>query len=77
MKEGRDFEETDRSRPVVIISAGLAQKVWPGQDPIGRKLDDGGRIMEVVGITPDFRSTSLDHDPVSMTYIPYWQRPAA
>ena len=75
MKEGRDFEETDRSRPVVIISAGLAQKVWPGQDPIGRKLDDGGRIMEVVGITPDFRSTSLDHDPVSMTYIPYWQRP--
>jgi putative ABC transport system permease protein len=75
LKAGRDFEESDRSRPVVIISAGLAQKVWPGLDPIGRKLDDGGRIMEVVGITPDFRSTSLDHDPVSMTYIPYWQRP--
>jgi predicted permease len=75
MKEGRDFAEIDRSRQVVIISAGLAQKVWPGQDPIGRKLEDGGRLLEVVGITPDFRSTSLDHDPVSMTYIPYWQRP--
>ncbi len=75
MKEGREFEETDRNRKVVILSAGLAQKVWPGQDPIGRKLDDGGRILEVVGITPDFRSTSLDHDPVNMTYIPYWQRP--
>ncbi len=75
IKEGRDFDESDRSRPVVIISAGLARKVWPGLDPIGRKLDDFGRIMEVVGITPDFRSTSLDHDPVSMTYLPYWQRP--
>ncbi len=75
MKEGRDFEETDRKGKVVILSAGLAQKVWPGQDPIGRKLNDGGRLLEVVGITPDFRSTSLDHDPVSMTYIPYWQRP--
>jgi putative ABC transport system permease protein len=75
MKEGRDFEETDRGRPVVIISAGLAQKLWPGQDALGRKLDDGGRTLEVVGVTPDFRSTSLDHDPVNMTYIPYWQRP--
>ena len=30
--------------------------------------------MEVVGVTPDFRSTSLDKDPVNMLYIPYWQR---
>ena len=29
----------------------------------------------MVGVTPDIRSTSLDHDPVNMTYVPYWQRP--
>jgi ABC-type antimicrobial peptide transport system permease subunit len=25
-------------------------------------------------VTPDFRSTSLEKDPVNMLYIPYWQR---
>jgi predicted lysophospholipase L1 biosynthesis ABC-type transport system permease subunit len=32
-------------------------------------------LVEVVGVTPDFRSTSLDKEPVNMLYIPYWQRP--
>jgi predicted lysophospholipase L1 biosynthesis ABC-type transport system permease subunit len=55
----------------------LAQRIWPGQDPIGRKVDNGDdahSAMEVVGVTPDVRSTSLDHDPVNLMYIPYWQR---
>jgi predicted permease len=83
MVAGRDFEENDRKRKVTIISAGLAAKIWPercgsGGPPancIGRKLDNGSNIpLEVVGITADIRSTSLDHDPVSIMYIPYWQR---
>jgi putative ABC transport system permease protein len=76
LAEGRDIAERDRGRPVVVISAGLAAKVWPGQDALGRKLSNGSdESMDVVGITPDIRSTSLDHDPVSIMYIPYWQRP--
>jgi predicted permease len=77
LRDGRNFEERDRGRRVTIISAGLAQRIWPGQDPIGRKVDNGDDThsgMEVVGVTPDIRSTSLDHDPVNMMYIPYWQR---
>jgi predicted permease len=75
LRDGRDFEEQDRGRKVTIISTGLAERVWPGQNPLGRKLDNGNDTpMEVVGITPDIRSTSLDHDPVNMMYIPYWQR---
>ena len=34
--KGRDFEEQDRSRKVAIVSASLAQRVWGGEDPIGR-----------------------------------------
>jgi putative ABC transport system permease protein len=77
LKEGRDIGEQDRGRSVTVISAGLGQKIWPGQDPLGRKVDNdsGQPPMEVVGVTPDIRSTSLDHDPVNMMYIPYWQRP--
>jgi ABC-type antimicrobial peptide transport system permease subunit len=34
-----------------------------------------GKVHEVVGVVADARSTSLDHDPVDMLYIPLWQRP--
>jgi putative ABC transport system permease protein len=74
LRAGRDFEPGDRSRMVAVISAALAQKLWPGLDPVGRKLNDNGRVHEVVGVAADVRSTSLDQDPVNMLYIPYWQR---
>lgn len=73
MHEGRAFEDADRNRKVAVISAGLAQRLWPGQSPIGRKMEAGDTLSEVVGVTPDVRSTSLDHDPVNMMYIPYFQ----
>jgi putative ABC transport system permease protein len=76
LRQGRDVAERDRGRHVAVISAGLAGKVWPGQDALGRKLANGNdEPMEVIGITPDIRSTSLDHDPVSIMYVPYWQKP--
>jgi predicted permease len=75
LRAGRDFEDRDRAGVVAIISAGLAEKLWPHQNAIGRRLTDAGQGMEVVGITPDIRSTGLDQDPVNMLYIPMWQRP--
>ena len=75
LRDGRDFQEQDQKRKITIISAGLARRLWPGQNPIGRNLSRGDHeLLQVVGVTPDIRSTSLDHDPVNMMYIPYWQR---
>jgi ABC-type antimicrobial peptide transport system permease subunit len=31
-------------------------------------------VVEVVGVTPDIRSTDLDKAPVLTLYVPYWQR---
>ena len=73
--DGSDFQERDRGRKVCIVSASLAARVWGNQNPVGRKLNDNDQLLDVVGVTPDFRSTSLDHDPVNLLYIPYWQRP--
>jgi putative ABC transport system permease protein len=75
MRDGRVFEERDRSHPVVIISASLAKRLWDDGKAVGRRLQEGESLLEVVGVTPDFRSTSLDHDPVNLLYVPYWQRP--
>jgi putative ABC transport system permease protein len=73
LREGRDFEERDRGRQVAVISASLAERLWPGQSAVGRKLMHR-ELTEVVGVTPDLRSTSLDHEPVNMLYLPYWQQ---
>ncbi len=75
LRAGRDIEARDHSRTVAVISSGLAEKLWPGLDPLGRKLDDNGKLLEVIGVAADVRSINLDKDPANMLYIPYWQRP--
>jgi putative ABC transport system permease protein len=75
LRGGRDFADTDRNHPTAIISEGLARKLWPNMDPLGRKLIDIGQSHEVVGVVADARTTNLDESPVDMLYIPLWQRP--
>ncbi len=54
---GRDFNESDRndSEKVVIVSAGLAQQLFPGQDPLNRHLMWTDGVMKFIGITTDAR----------------------
>jgi predicted permease len=75
LREGATFDDSQRSRKVAIISQGTAQRLWPGQRALGRRMKHNEETVEVVGVTADIRSTSLDKDPVLMIYFPYWQRP--
>jgi putative ABC transport system permease protein len=75
LRSGRDFEPSDRNHQAAIISQSLARKLWPNTGAVGRKLLDMTRVLEVVGVVGDARSTSLDQNPVDMLYIPLWQRP--
>jgi putative ABC transport system permease protein len=79
LRDGRTFDESDRQKNVAIVSHAVAETLWPGQNPVGRRMLHNARTVEIVGVTPDIRSTSLAKDPVLMLYIPYWQRsrPAA
>ena len=74
-REGRPFDDSQRGRKVVIVSQGTARRLWPGQSPLGRRMLHNETLEEVVGVTADVRSTSLDKDPVLIIYVPYWQRP--
>ncbi len=74
-REGRPFDDSQRNRKVVIVSQGTARRLWPGQSPLGRRMLHNETLEEVVGVTADVRSTSLDKDPVLIIYVPYWQRP--
>jgi predicted permease len=76
---GQLFEDRTDGPNVAVISARTAERIWPGQDPIGRKFNaalQGGAGITVMGIVGDVRSTGLDKQPPLMVYLPMLQRPS-
>ena len=82
---GRGIAEQDRGRRVGLISARTAQRLWPGQNPIGRRFQLGGgdrfvpdpdAWVSIVGVVGDVRYT-LSKTPNLTVYLPYWQRDRA
>jgi putative ABC transport system permease protein len=78
--KGREFNEHDRadSTPVAIISKTMAQRLWPNEDPVGKRLKPGSLQsndpwIEVVGIAGDVRQLKLNVDPKLQMYLPYSQ----
>jgi putative ABC transport system permease protein len=72
---GRYFDEHDRAKPVVVISAMTAARLWPGKSAVGKRLIQGGGHLgpiEVVGVVADIRGASLTHAPSNTIYVPYW-----
>jgi predicted permease len=72
---GRDFTEADRAGAplVVIVNRTLAERYWPGQDPIGKRMKIGVPEtplpwMTVVGEIADIKQTSADADTLNQFY---------
>jgi|HubBroStandDraft_6_1064221.scaffolds.fasta_scaffold00670_9 macrolide transport system ATP-binding/permease protein len=78
---GRYFTDTDDvSKPlVVIINKTLAEKYFPGEDPIGKKIGDTEltpkSIKEIVGVVDDVKDGSLDSQIWPAVYYPFNQSP--
>lgn len=75
LTRGRLFTGQDRTRPVAVVTEQTASRLWPGQDPIGRRFVWGSPDrpeQEVVGIVGDARILGLDVDPGLVAYLPYW-----
>ena len=77
---GRDFTDADRSGApmTVIVNRTLAERYWPGQDPIGKRLHLGmpeTQIpwMTVVGEIPDVKQTAADAETQAQLYWPFAQ----
>ena len=80
---GRDFNERDGlDKPlVVILSRATAQKLFPGEDPLGRQIlfgteNGNGLPAEVVGVVGDVRSQQLAKPNEIEFYRPWPQRSA-
>jgi predicted permease len=73
---GRDFADTDtaKSAAVAIVNETLAQKFWPGENPIGKRLHSGNTaVLEVVGLARNGKYQSLGEIPGLTIYYPLQQ----
>jgi putative ABC transport system permease protein len=79
--QGRQFDERqDRadSAPVAVVSETTARRLWPGQDPLGKRVKPGAPDsplpwMEVVGVVKDVRQFELTAEPRLQMYLPHVQ----
>ncbi len=79
LKTGRVFNDQDNldSVKVVIINEKFAHQLWPGENPIGKRLHvwrDEKFSREVVGVVGNTKR-SLDEEGFNQTYVPYAQDP--
>ncbi|HXV61276.1 MAG TPA: ABC transporter permease [Vicinamibacteria bacterium] len=75
---GRGFSrDDDNTAPLVaILNLTAARRLWPGEDPLGRRVSGpDGLWHTVVGVVGDIRHYDLDTDPSSSVYVPIAQAP--
>lgn len=81
---GRAPDETDRAggQQVAVVSETFAQRMWPGQDPLGKTIKRGRATdtrppFLVIGVAAD-RKAIIDRDDgdvIGQWYVPYVQNP--
>jgi predicted permease len=82
LRRGRFFnEQDDMTKPcVVLVDEFMAEQLWPGQDPIGKRihiveLKSGDPWQTVVGVVGRVKQDSLDSEPRIAFYLPQTQFP--
>ncbi len=82
LMRGRSFDDRDTSNspPVTVIDQLLADKIFPGEDPIGKRLrmdpDDTGKnqMWEIVGVVGRIKARAFDDiDTLPVVYFPQRQ----
>jgi putative ABC transport system permease protein len=74
MVAGRDFtasDDRDGAPKVMVISEGLARRVWPNEPALGKRISFwGSNVATVVGVAADVRDESLQDITQLAFYVP-------
>jgi predicted permease len=78
---GRGFAAFDvaTSDRVAIVNETFAARIWPGQDPIGRRFTTDGTpaiSWQVVGVSRDSKYLAVFEAPLPHFYVPLTQEPS-
>jgi putative ABC transport system permease protein len=75
--QGRDFTDRDdrTSVRVVAVDRGTARRLWPAEDPIGKRITFSDSVRDAVwltvaGVVGDIKDLALDRDPMLHVYLP-------
>jgi putative ABC transport system permease protein len=73
--QGREFDTHDnlQSSPVVIINESMARRIWPGENPVGKRLYYFD-WMTVIGVVGDVKRFALEYEPIPEFYLPLMQK---
>jgi putative ABC transport system permease protein len=79
--QGRDFSWSDspQTQPVVAINEAMAKRYWPNEDPIGKRIRQGGPDdsevpwLTITGIVADVREFEPMTEPQPTMYFPIAQ----
>ena len=78
---GRAFDTRDVAgvERVVLVNDVLAKTLFPGADPVGRRIRAGNATRNewsrIVGVVAGVRHIALDQPPVGEIYLPFAQAP--
>jgi predicted permease len=75
---GRTFTESDRegSPHVAIITTGIAERLWPGEDPLGKTVASNylyDEWLTVVGVVAEASHWSMPRGEQNEIYVPWEQ----
>jgi hypothetical protein len=75
--DGREERAPSATRPAIVDHA-LASRLWPGQDPLGQRLqirrgEAWDAPAEVVGVVASVREAPFDSEPPARVYLPAGQ----
>ncbi|HJQ31844.1 MAG TPA: ABC transporter permease [Pyrinomonadaceae bacterium] len=80
--KGRFFTDADGrdSARVAVVNETFARRLFPGEDPLGKRFKYGGMnsgapFMTVVGVVGDVRLRGLDRQPLAQYFVPVAQEP--
>jgi len=78
--KGRPLSDEDKTNTpgVVVISETMAQRYWPGEDAVGKRIFPGRPErpedwLQIVGVVNDVRQFQLDVEPKPQMYLTYKQ----
>jgi len=73
--EGRDFmaDDSEKTPRVLIVDQMAANRYWPGQDPLGKRLSIWGHLFTLVGVVRNTKHAFMSEQPEPMIFMSYFQ----
>ncbi len=77
LRQGRPFtaDDNENAPAVAIVNQRFAERSWPNETPIGKRVRYSKGWLSVVGVCGNIKHTGLDAEVDAEIYVPYAQLP--